>query len=122
MADSHPFANAGLGMFGTAEKSYAGQAMHAPGGRSVLQLLAGMLYQPNTTPYSLQNNMGGTTAMGQGVAPPTSMVPSGVGLNPMRPAGLSVRSSMGMPGKTTVPPVVTLPDLNKQIDSYWGAQ
>lgn len=121
MADSHPFANAGLGMFGTAEKSYAGQAMHAPGGRSLVQLLAGMLYQPNTTPYSLQSNMGGITAMGQGVAPPTSMAPSGVGLNPMRPVGLGVKP-MVLPGGPTTPATVTLPDLNKQIDSFWGAQ
>jgi len=30
MADSHPFANAGLGMFGSAERQFAGRAMNAP--------------------------------------------------------------------------------------------
>lgn len=37
MADSHPFANAGLGMFGSAERKYASQGMSAtPNGSNVL--------------------------------------------------------------------------------------
>jgi len=30
MADSHPFANAGLGMFGSAERQYAQMGMSGP--------------------------------------------------------------------------------------------
>jgi hypothetical protein len=41
MADSHPFANAGLGMFGGAEKQYSQQAMSADGKSGPLSKLLG---------------------------------------------------------------------------------
>ncbi len=41
MADSHPFANAGLGMFGSAERQFAGRAMQ--GGNTDSEFLGGLL-------------------------------------------------------------------------------
>lgn len=43
MADSHPFANAGLGMFGAAEKQYAQSAMHAQKPKEGGDILGGWL-------------------------------------------------------------------------------
>ena len=125
MADSHPFANAGLGMFGTAERSYANKAMNPQGGgNNLLGLLASMFYKP-TNPYSLQGNMGPTSALGQGVAPPT-IVPGGVGVNPAKPSklGATPSTSFQLPALPTSPGIPAAPagaDLNNMIDSFWGA-
>lgn len=124
MADSHPFANAGLGMFGTAERSFANKAMNPQGGgNNLLGLLASMFYKP-TNPYSLQSNMGPTSALGQGVAPP--MVPGGIGVNPAKPSklGATPSTSFQLPALPTAPGIPAAPagaDLNNMIDSFWGA-
>jgi hypothetical protein len=125
MADSHPFANAGLGMFGTAERSYANKAMNPQGGgNNLLGLLASMFYKPNN-PYSLQSNMSPTSALGQGVAPP--MVPGGIGVNPAKPSklGATPSTSFQLPALPTAPGISAAPaagaDLNNMIDSFWGA-
>lgn len=75
MADSHPFANAGLGMFGSAERRYAQAAMHAkkPDGQSednfdLLGFLGGLigLSDQEKARATGQNN----TSNSQAIAPP----------------------------------------------------
>lgn len=124
MADSHPFANAGLGMFGSAERAYASKAMSANPKGDFLGLLAGMLGvgQPEN-PYKLQATAP-QTAMGQGVAPP--IVPGGIGVNPAKPSklGATPSTSFQLPALPTAPGISAAPtseDFNKMIDSFWGA-
>lgn len=125
MADSHPFANAGLGMFGSAERAYASKAMSANSQGDFLGFLAGMLGvgQPEN-PYKLLQATAPQAAMGQGVAPP--MVPGGIGVNPAKPSklGATPSTSFQLPALPTSPGIPAAPagaDLNNMIDSFWGA-
>ena len=98
MADSHPFANAGLGMFGSAERSYAGSAMrpsspdkNKPDLLGILGTMLGNYLNKPKEEYSIagaapapvsDTNLPAISATPAGVAPP--------GINPIAPAGMGI--------------------------------
>jgi hypothetical protein len=94
MADSHPFSNAGLGMFGTAESMYAKGAMQGSDKKDgLLGKAAGALIDASGIKDFLDKNFGDnqfTSALippilatpKYGVAPPAPI--SAQGINPMR--------------------------------------
>ena len=72
MADSHPFANAGLGMFGSAERQFASQAMQGSDKKDGIlgKLLAGLIglsgQSPDASPVESSAPSGASP-----VVPPT---------------------------------------------------
>lgn len=122
MADSHPFSNAGLGMFGSAERSFASSAMgnrfidenakkKEPG---LLELLGTFIGKQignssKSEPYSIdgaipapETSLPAVTATPAGVAPPgiNPVAPMGLGINFNRPAtGLNTFGNNPMGGQ-----------------------
>lgn len=97
MADSHPFANAGLSMFGSAERSYAGSAMRPsdpdkkkPDLLSILGTMLGNYLNKPKEDYSISGAipapdtaLPAITATPPGVnGPGIKPVMAGVGINP----------------------------------------
>lgn len=109
MADSHPFANAGLGMFGSAERQFAQSAMQGSDKKDGLfGKAAGALLDASGIKDFLDKTFGGDTNSGQpaGSIPPTTSpyvlqpaVPiSQQGISPMRmpnavPGGVGLNAS-----------------------------
>jgi hypothetical protein len=94
MADSHPFSNAGLGMFGSAENMYAKSAMQGSDKKDgLLGKAAGALLDASGIKSFLDKTFGGNESV-SGIAPPVTVMPNyGVappapispeGINPMR--------------------------------------
>lgn len=137
MADSHPFANAGLGMFGSAEKAYAQMGMSGPQKGGLLGALGGMLLDKSGIKDYLDNLSKDDTSKPVGVAPPASaqsiysMQPvapiSPQGINPMRlpnamPGGVGLNAA---PAGMVAPMAPKLPTLTpdehtNQVLSSWG--
>lgn len=142
MADSHPFSNSGLGMFGSAENMYAKGAMQSSDGKNgLLGKAAGALLDasgikefldksfggsetskqpegsvaPTTSPYSLQPAV---PISQQGISPMRlpNAVPGGIGLN-AQPAG-----AMNPFQFQTNPQPQTMPDdeHRNQVKSAWS--
>lgn len=129
MADSHPFSNAGLGMFGAGE-SFAKSSMTPPKGKRTLTALLGIMGFPVPE--------GGTPAPTPAmpglapIAPPTSgnqplalpAVPNGIGIKPydykmgLQPSVNPFAPTMAprQQAAATVPANV---DLDEQLASQW---
>lgn len=135
MADSHPFANAGLGMFGSAEKAYANMGM-AGGEKGGLTSKLGAALLSKTGIKDFLDNLGkDDTSKPVGVAPPVTaqsiyniqpvapMSPQGI--NPMRlpnamPGGVGLNAA---PAGMVAPKLPTLTpddDHANQVLSSWG--
>jgi hypothetical protein len=111
MADSHPFSNAGLGMFGTAEKSFAARGMQ--GGSSndgfLGELLSVLGFGDNSKKADAANPASNLSSPAASFTPNYSLSPSGVapklGMNPVAPvqnnAGVApVLPSLSSPAAT----------------------
>jgi len=89
MAD-HPFSNAGLGMFGSAERQYAQSAMRAEepkkGQPGLLGILASFLAKPGNNQYPISGAVPPSPSVGDTSLPSTSMVPQGVGAPSINPS------------------------------------
>lgn len=109
MADSHPFANAGLGMFGSAERSYAGSAMRpsAPDKDKpdLLGILGTMLGKYLTQPSSQYSVAGAVPAPASDTSlPMITATPAGVappGINPVAPTGMGINFNRQPTGLNT---------------------
>lgn len=140
MADSHPFANAGLGMFGTAEKAYA-QAGMAGGNKGGLgSKLIGMALDKSGVKKFLDDLTADDSQKTIGIAPPAykaninygvqPVAPiSPIGINPLRlpqalPGGIGFNAAPAgavLP-KTMQSPTTITPDEEhiNQVKSSWG--
>lgn len=135
MADSHPFANAGLGMFGSAEKAYANMGM-AGGEKGGLTSKLGAALLDKTGIKDFLDNLGKEEEKKSvGIAPPAVYQPnysiqpvapiSAQGINPMRlpnamPGGVGLNAA---PAGVVAPKLPTLTpddDHANQVLSSWG--
>lgn len=141
MADSHPFSNAGLGMFGSAENMYAKGAMQGSDKKDgLLGKAAGALLDASGIKGFLDKTFGGNESA-SGIAPPVTVMPNyGVappapispeGINPMRlpnavPGGVGLNAqpagAMNPFQFQTSPQPTTLPDdeHRNQVKSAWS--
>lgn len=103
MADSHPFSNAGLGMFGSAERSFAGSAManrFAGDGKgddgNPLGTIATWIANQFASKPS-QYSINGSVPAPETSLPPVSVMPQGIsppGINPVSPSGVGINPNM----------------------------
>jgi len=136
MADSHPFANAGLGMFGSAERQYAQMGMSGPEKGGLAGKLGAYLLDKAGVKDFLDNLSKEDKQKTVGIAPPATYQPnyglqpvapiSGQGINPMRMPG-AVPGGIGLnaaPAGVVAPrPAGTpMPDdeHKNQVLSSWG--
>jgi hypothetical protein len=97
MADSHPFANAGLGMFGSAENAFAKGSMQGSDKKDgLLGKAAGALLDASGIKDFLDKNFGGND---EGSQPTGSVAPtsSAYGLQPAVPISQQGISPMRLP-------------------------
>ena len=141
MADTHPFANAGLGMYGSAENMYAKGAMQGSDSKNgLLGKAAGALIDASGIKDFLDKTFGGGESA-SGIAPPITVMPSyGVappapispeGINPLRMPN-AVQGGVGLNAQpagamnpfqfqTSPLPQLTPDDEHKnQIKSAWS--
>lgn len=103
MADSHPFSNAGLGMFGSAERQFAQAGMQGSDKKDgLLGKAAGALLDASGIKDFLDKTFGGNESV-SGIAPPMTVMPNyGVAPPaPMSPEGINpMRLPNALPGGT----------------------
>lgn len=121
MADSHPFASAGLGMFGSAEKTFAAQGMSGADKDGKLKNLLGILLAG--LPLGEATNAGiAPPALGQGMSMPS--MPGGQGINPNKRSMTGMTpGSFQFPGMPAIPGVSEAPtgdDMASSVDNFWG--
>jgi hypothetical protein len=130
MAD-HPFANSGLGMYGSAENMYAKGAMQGDGKNGLLGKAAGALLDASGLKEFLDKTFGGG---GDGqpvgsIAPANPM--SQQGINPMKlpnavPGGIGLNAKPAGPANPFQFPTTPAPQLTpdeeyrNQIKSAWS--
>ena len=116
MADSHPFANAGLGMFGSAERSYASSAManqlaqKNDGNSNPISTALGDFLYKLSGGFKTESPAGSVSpqgALGQGISLQSSpVIPPNGGLGLDQPQNLfqSYQPQQGMPAQQTPQP------------------
>ena len=118
---SGPFSDAGLSMFGTAEKSFASKAMSGGDKNGKLKNLLGIMLSG-----FVQGDANSTgvapPALGQGLSMP--VMPGGQGINPnkrsmlgMTPGSFQFTGMPAAPGMSTGQPSE---DMHSSVDNFWG--
>jgi len=108
MADSHPFANAGLGMFGSAEQKYAQKAMSPDPSKKAGLLGSFLASLIGLTPDDQQTDV-------PNAAVPNATVPNAGVPNPVAP------NTMAQPNPNMVAPVLpVLPQLSTPPSNPYG--